>query len=96
LFCLAPLEALRLRAFLGIETASGKQKIIIELYEKFFKSTFPKTVEQLGIVYTPVEIIDFILNSVAIFQNRERLQNVFGSGSRTPIAITLLVKKPRE
>ena len=45
-------------------TAEDKQKIIIELYEKFFKIATPKTVERLGIVYTPVEVVDFILRSV--------------------------------
>ena len=48
----------------GIDNAEGKQKIIIELYDKFFKSAFPKMVEKLGIVYTPVEVVDFILHSV--------------------------------
>jgi len=48
----------------GIDNAESKQKIIIELYDKFFKTAFPKTVEKLGIVYTPVEVVDFIINSV--------------------------------
>ena len=48
----------------GVDNAEGKQKIIIELYDKFFKTALPKTVEKLGIVYTPVEVVDFILNSV--------------------------------
>ena len=48
----------------GIDNAEGKQRIIIELYDKFFKTAFPKMVEQLGIVYTPIEIVDFILHSV--------------------------------
>ena len=45
-------------------TAEQKQQIIIELYDKFFKMAVPKTVERLGIVYTPVEVVDFILRSV--------------------------------
>lgn len=48
----------------GIDNAEGKQRIIIELYDKFFKTAFPKMVEQLGIVYTPVEVVDFIVHSV--------------------------------
>jgi len=48
----------------GIDNAQGKQRIIIELYDKFFKNAFPKMAEQLGIVYTPVEIVDFIIHSV--------------------------------
>jgi predicted helicase len=48
----------------GIDNAEGKQRIIVELYDKFFKTAFPKLVEQLGIVYTPIEVVDFIINSV--------------------------------
>jgi len=47
-----------------IKDASGRQRLIVELYDKFFKVASPKTVEQLGIVYTPVEVVDFIINSV--------------------------------
>ena len=56
-------ESVRKRAE-GIDNAEGKQRIIIELYDKFFKAGFPKMVEQLGIVYTPVEVVDFIIHSV--------------------------------
>ncbi len=56
-------ESVRKRAE-GIDNAEGKQRIIIELYDKFFKTAFPKMVEQLGIVYTPVEVVDFIIHSV--------------------------------
>lgn len=45
-------------------TPVDKQRIIIELYDKFFRMAMPKTVERLGIVYTPVEVVDFILRSV--------------------------------
>lgn len=55
----------------GIDNAEGKQKIIIELYDKFFKTAFPKMVEQLGIVYTPVEVVDFIIHSVADVLQKE-------------------------
>lgn len=47
-----------------IDNAEGKQKIIVELYDKFFKTAFPRVVEKLGIVYTPVEIVDFLIHSV--------------------------------
>ncbi|GAA1936782.1 DEAD/DEAH box helicase [Brevibacterium antiquum] len=56
-------RSVRIRAE-GIESAQGKQKIITELYERFFKLAFPKTAESLGIVYTPIEVVDFILRSV--------------------------------
>lgn len=48
----------------GIDNAAGKQRIITELYEHFFKKAFPKQAEALGIVYTPIEVVDFILRSV--------------------------------
>jgi predicted helicase len=48
----------------GIDNAKGKQKIVMELYDKFFRNAFPKMTERLGIVYTPVEVVDFILHSV--------------------------------
>ena len=56
-------ESVKMRAS-GIDNAEGKQRIIIELYDKFFKTAFPKMVEKLGIVYTPVELVDFIIHSV--------------------------------
>ena len=65
-------KSVKLRAE-GVESAEGKQKIIIELYDKFFKSALPKTVEKLGIVYTPVECVDFIIHSI-----NDVLQQEFG------------------
>jgi predicted helicase len=55
----------------GIDNAEGKQKIIIELYDKFFKTAFPKMVEKLGIVYTPVEVVDFTIKSIEVLLQRE-------------------------
>ncbi|MGW4336657.1 DEAD/DEAH box helicase [Rhodococcus koreensis] len=46
-----------------VTTADGKQKVIAELYEKFFRLGFRKQAEALGIVYTPVEVVDFILRA---------------------------------
>jgi len=57
----------------GIDKADAKQKIIVELYDKFFRNAFPKMTERLGIVYTPVEVVDFIIHSV-----NEVLQSEFG------------------
>lgn len=48
----------------GINNPEGKQKIITQLYENFFTKAFPKQADAMGIVYTPVEIVDFILRSV--------------------------------
>ncbi len=47
----------------GIKTPEGRQRVIVELYFKFFKTAFPKMAERVGIVYTPVEVVDFILKS---------------------------------
>ena len=55
----------------GIDNAEAKQKIVVELYDSFFKNAFPMTVEKLGIVYTPVPVVDFILHSVEYVLNKE-------------------------
>ncbi|WP_291277616.1 type ISP restriction/modification enzyme [Galactobacter sp.] len=67
-------RSVRIRAE-GIEDAAGKQKIITELYERFFKLAFPKTAESLGIVYTPLPVVDFILRAV-----NDALTEHFGVG----------------
>lgn len=56
-------ESVRMRAE-GIEKAEDKQKIIVTLYNKFFKTAFKSTTERLGIVFTPIEVVDFIVHSV--------------------------------
>ena len=48
-----------------VNTADGKQQVIIALYEKFFKNAFPKDQAINGVVYTPMEIVDFIIHSAA-------------------------------
>ena len=65
-------DSVKLRAS-GIDNAAGKQKIVVELYDKFFRNAFPKMTERLGIVYTPVEVVDFIIHSV-----NDVLQSEFG------------------
>lgn len=56
-------DSVKMRAA-GIDNAIGKQRIIVELYDKFFKNAFPKMTDRLGIVYTPVEVVDFIIHSI--------------------------------
>lgn len=65
-------ESVKRRAA-GIDADDAKQQIVVELYDKFFRNAFPKMTERLGIVYTPVEVVDFILHSV-----NELLQSEFG------------------
>ena len=48
----------------GIDTAEGRQRVITGLYGQFFKKALPDAVDALGIVYTPIEIVDFINRSV--------------------------------
>ena len=48
----------------GLDSHDARQPIISELYGRFFKIAFPKMADRLGVVYTPPEIVDFILRSV--------------------------------
>ena len=66
-------ESVRRRAK-GAESDAARQRIIAELYDKFFRNAFAETSRRLGIVYTPVEIVDFILRSAAAV-----LEDEFGS-----------------
>ncbi len=65
-------ESVRMRAH-GIDNSEGRQRVLLELYEKFFANALKKDAERLGIVYTPVEVVDFILHSAD-----EVLQQEFG------------------
>ncbi|MEK4566925.1 type ISP restriction/modification enzyme [Alkalihalobacillus sp. FSL R5-0424] len=56
-------ESVRLRAK-GIDNLKAKQDIIIQLYDKFFKIGFKETTDRLGIVFTPTEVVDFLIQSV--------------------------------
>ena len=58
-------DSVRLRAE-GIDNAQAQQKIIITLYDKFFSTGFKPTTERLGIVFPPVEVVDFIVKSVDV------------------------------
>lgn len=56
-------ESVRVRAK-DVDNLKAKQDIIIQLYDKFFKVGFKETTERLGIVFTPLEVVDFIIHSV--------------------------------
>src|SRR5699024_8826088 len=56
-------ESVRIRAE-GIDNLEAKQSIIVQLYDKFFSIGFKSTTQRLGIVFTPVEVVDFIITSV--------------------------------
>ena len=55
-------ESVRRRAR-GLDTSTARQQVLKELYEHFFKVAIKKDAERLGIVYTPTEVVDFILRS---------------------------------
>lgn len=65
--------SVRLRAS-GVTDSGARQHIVKELYEKFFRTAFADTSNRLGIVYTPNEIVDFIVHSV-----NEALRLEFGT-----------------
>lgn len=56
-------QSVKLRAE-GIDNLKAKQTIIVQLYQEFFKKGFPNITDRLGIVFTPIEVVDFIIHSV--------------------------------
>lgn len=56
-----------------IQTDKARQQLVVKLYDSFFKNAFPRTTDKLGIVYTPTEVVDFIIHSV-----NDVLQQEFG------------------
>jgi predicted helicase len=59
----------------GVDNAEARQSIIKTLYDEFFNKAFPRMAKRLGIVYTPVEVVDFIIHSV-----QDVLRDEFNSG----------------
>ena len=53
----------------------GRLRILLDLYESFFDKADPKEASRSGIVYTPIEIVDFVLRSADVAARRE-----FGKG----------------
>ena len=54
----------------GTKTAGAKQQLVRELYDKFFRKAFPRTTEMLGIAFTPVEIVDYVIHSIEHLLNK--------------------------
>ena len=67
-------EAVR-RKVEGVDNAEARQTVVKTLYDEFFNKAFPRMAERLGIVYTPVEVVDFIIRSV-----QDILRDEFNSG----------------
>lgn len=62
-----------------VQSASGRQALIKDLYENFFSKAFKGTSEKMGIVYTPNEIVDYILHATD-----RMLRQEFGEGLGSP------------
>ncbi len=71
--------SVRLRAG-SVRTDAGRQKIIKELYEKFFSQAFKATSERMGIVYTPNEVVDYILHATDRLLKKEFGKNLADEG----------------
>ena len=56
-------DSVRTRAS-GVKSSEGKQQVLSDLYEQFFKKALKKEADRLGIAYTPIELVDFIIHSV--------------------------------
>ena len=72
-------ESVRMRAR-GLDNSEARQHVLMELYEKFFATALKKDADRLGIVYTPVEIVDFILNSADHVVRREFRRSLSDEG----------------
>ena len=48
----------------GVKSSHGRQEVLSDLYEQFFKKALKKEAERLGIAYTPIPLVDFVLHSV--------------------------------
>ena len=59
----------------NVTTLADRQKVIVDLFDRFFKVAFPKQQDKLGIVYSPAEVVDFINHSV-----NDILKKEFGLG----------------
>ena len=59
----------------GIKSGDGRQKFLSDLYENFFKKALKKETDRLGIAYTPIPLVDFVLHSV-----NDVLKEEFGRG----------------
>lgn len=54
-----------------LDSVHAKQQMLVTLYDKFFTRAFPLLADRMGIVFTPVEVVDYILRSAdaAYFQH---------------------------
>ncbi len=57
----------------GLNSTAGRQTVLSDLYEQLFKKALKKESERLGIAYTPIPVVDFVLHTV-----NEVLKTEFG------------------
>jgi predicted helicase len=55
-------EEMRLKA-LGLTDEAERADFLRRLYSNFFTRAFPQVADQVGIAYTPVELVDFLVRS---------------------------------
>ena len=55
----------------GLDNSEARRKVLEELYEKFFKNALLKEAQRLGVVYTPHELVDFVLRSADYLLRKE-------------------------
>ncbi len=63
----------------GAADSDSRIKVMLDVYEQFFAAAMPDETKRLGIVYTPVELVDFILRSADAVARAE-----FGRGLSDP------------
>lgn len=54
-----------------VTDADGRLRILLDLYQSFFEKGMPGETDRLGIAYTPIEVVDFILRSADVVARRE-------------------------
>lgn len=50
----------------GLQGMAAKQQMLLTLYDKFFSKAFPRLADRLGIVFTPVPVVDYIVRSAEV------------------------------
>jgi predicted helicase len=68
------------RKVADVKDREGRQELIRRLYDTFFSTAFKKTSDKLGIVYTPVQVVDFILRSADEVLRKEFNQSLSDPG----------------
>lgn len=68
------------RKVADVKDREGRQELVRRLYDTFFATAFKKTVDKLGIVYTPVQVVDFILRSTDEVLKAEFSQSLSDEG----------------